>query len=85
MAIFITVAKYVLSFFISLSIDILFFHVQFQPVIPITFNTRESHIKVSGSMSNVMNTSLDFRTFNEEGLLIHHIFSSKGFFAVSFF
>lgn len=55
---------------------------QFQPVIPITFNTRESHIKVSGSMSNVMNTSLDFRTFNEDGLLVYHRFASKGFFAV---
>lgn len=52
-------------------------------VIPITFNTRESHLKVSGAMSNSMNTSLDFRTFNDAGLLVHHTFSSKGFFAVS--
>ena len=52
-------------------------------VIPITFNTRESHLKVSGAMSSQVNTSLDFRTFNEDGLLVHHTFSSKGFFAVS--
>lgn len=56
---------------------------QFQPVIPITFNTRDSHIKAYGNMNNHMNTSLDFRTFNEDGMLIHHQFSSKGFFAVS--
>ncbi|KAJ6223266.1 hypothetical protein RDWZM_001811 [Blomia tropicalis] len=55
---------------------------QFQMVIPITFNTRDSHIKIGGSMNNVMNTSLDFRTFNEAGLLIYHTFSSKGFFSM---
>ncbi|XP_027198540.2 neurexin-4 isoform X2 [Dermatophagoides pteronyssinus] len=55
---------------------------QFQPVIPITFNTRESHINVLGNMNNVLNASLDFRTFNDYGLLLYHQFSIKGFFAI---
>ncbi|KAF7493590.1 Neurexin-4 [Sarcoptes scabiei] len=55
---------------------------QFQPVIPITFNTRESHINVLGNLNNHLNVSLDFRTFNDYGLLIHHQFSIKGFFAI---
>lgn len=55
---------------------------QFQPVIPITFNTRESHINVLGNMNNHLNTSLDFRTFNDYGMLIYHQFSIKGFFVL---
>ena len=69
--------------FIYTSYGSLHYTCQFQPVIPVTFNTRESHLKVTGSMSNMMNTSFDFRTFNLDGLLIHHQFSSIGFFAVS--
>lgn len=60
----------------------IYYTCQFQPVIPLTFNTRESYIQVYGNMNNFMNTSLDFRTFNEDGLLVYHQFSSKGFFAV---
>lgn len=52
-------------------------------MVPLTFNTGESHIKVEGFMVPFMNTSFDFRTFNEEGLLLYHKFSSAGFVMVS--
>lgn len=55
---------------------------QHQPVVPITFNTRESHFNVLGNLNQHLNISLDFRTFNEDGLLVYHQFSSKGFFAL---
>ncbi|CAG2120806.1 unnamed protein product, partial [Medioppia subpectinata] len=51
----------------------------FPQVVPITFNTGESYIKVEGFMVPFMNTSFDFRTFNEDGLLLYHKFSSAGF------
>lgn len=49
---------------------------------PLTFNTPESHIKVEGFMVPFMNTSFDFRTFNDQGLLLYHKFSSEGFVMV---
>ncbi len=55
---------------------------QFPQVVPLTFNTAESHIKVEGFMVPFMNTSFDFRTFNEDGLLLYHKFSSAGFVMV---
>jgi hypothetical protein len=55
---------------------------QFPQVVPLTFNTGESHIKIEGFMVPFMNTSFDFRTFNEDGLLLYHKFSSAGFVMV---
>ena len=51
-------------------------------MVPLTFNTGESYIKVEGFMVPSMNTSFDFRTFNEDGLLLYHKFSSNGFVMV---
>lgn len=41
-----------------------------------TFVTDASHIKVDGFFLPFMNCSFDFRTFNDEGLMLYNRFSS---------
>lgn len=52
----------------------------------ITFSSESSYIKIPAIIQNHLKVSLDFRTFNEEGLILYHTFlstdSSKRFFAV---
>ena len=48
--------------------------------VPVTFKNRKSHVRLTGyEGSTQMNVSLEFRTFEENGLLIYHRFSSAGF------
>lgn len=47
-------------------------------VIPVTFASDASYIRVNGYMQRQMNTSFDFRTFNENGMLLYNKFSGEG-------
>ena len=48
--------------------------------VPATFKNRKSHVRLTGVEGTAqMNVSLEFRTFEENGLLIYHRFSSAGF------
>lgn len=51
----------------------------------ITFLSAPSYLKVSTLTRSALNVSLDFRTFNEDGLILYHKFISppESFFAVS--
>ncbi|XP_022697200.1 neurexin-4-like [Varroa jacobsoni] len=51
---------------------------QFEQVIPVTFASDASYIRVNGYMQRQMNTSFDFRTFNENGMLLYNKFSGEG-------
>ncbi|KAI1289291.1 Neurexin-4 [Halotydeus destructor] len=55
------------------------FSCQFEQVIPVTFATEASHLKIDGFFMPFMNCSFDFRTFNEDGLLLYNKFNSAGF------
>ena len=51
-----------------------------EPVVPITFLTANSYAKLPGYEGvNTLNISLDFRTYEENGLLAYHRFTSPGF------
>ncbi|XP_064472302.1 neurexin-4-like isoform X2 [Ornithodoros turicata] len=52
---------------------------QFEQVIPVTFVTPDSVMKVNGYMQRQMNCSLDFRTFSLRGLLLYNKFSVDGY------
>ncbi len=48
--------------------------------VPVTFKNEQSFVRLTGVESSYsMNVSLDFRTFEENGLLVYHRFSSEGF------
>ena len=49
----------------------------------ITFQSASAYIKVDAPISNRLDISFDFRTFNEDGVLLYHKFSSEGFLATS--
>ncbi|KAG8229611.1 hypothetical protein J437_LFUL002336 [Ladona fulva] len=50
------------------------------PIIPVTFLTDNSHAKLRGYEGiKTMNVSLNFRTYEENGLLMYHKFTSDGF------
>ncbi|EEC04946.1 hypothetical protein IscW_ISCW017727 [Ixodes scapularis] len=57
--------------------------VVFEQVVPITFVSSEAMLKVGGYMQRVMNCSFDFRTFNEQGLLLYNKFSVEGYVKVT--
>ncbi|XP_077562940.1 neurexin-4-like isoform X2 [Haemaphysalis longicornis] len=48
-------------------------------VIPVTFVTSASMLQITGSAQHSMNCSLDFRTFNDQGLLLYNKFSGEGY------
>ncbi|CAB3222790.1 unnamed protein product [Arctia plantaginis] len=49
------------------------------PVVPITFLKEGSYAKLKGyAGSNTLNISLEFRTYENHGLLIYHKFNSEG-------
>lgn len=51
-----------------------------EPVVPITFLTANSYAKLPGYEGvSSLNLSLDFRTYEENGLLAYHRFTSPGF------
>lgn len=54
-----------------------------QPTQSITFVTHESFIKVEGYQLPVMNCSLDFRTFIDNGILLYSKFSTGGSITLS--
>ncbi|XP_076366495.1 neurexin-4 isoform X2 [Tachypleus tridentatus] len=56
----------------------IFYSCRYEQVIPVTFTTSESHLKVIGYMQRTMNSSFDFRTFNKEGMLLYNKFSVEG-------
>ncbi len=48
--------------------------------VPVTFKNDNAHVRLTGyEGSYSMNVSLEFRTFEENGLLIYHLFSNQGF------
>ncbi|XP_054280158.1 neurexin-4 [Macrosteles quadrilineatus] len=50
------------------------------PIIPVTFLTAKSFAKLQGYEGmNSLNVSFSFRTYEEDGLLLYHKFTSKGF------
>ena len=56
---------------------------RFEEVVPITFASESSHLKLDGYNQPFMNCSFDFRTFNEDGLLMYNKFAStQGFIKV---
>ena len=56
---------------------------RFEEVVPITFAAESSHLKLDGYNQPFMNCSFDFRTFNEDGLLMYNKFAStQGFIKV---
>ncbi|EEC08437.1 neurexin IV, putative, partial [Ixodes scapularis] len=55
------------------------YNCRFEQVVPITFVSSEAMLKVGGYMQRVMNCSFDFRTFNEQGLLLYNKFSVEGY------
>jgi contactin associated protein-like 2 len=55
-----------------------------QTTLPVTFKTEKSFVKLTGDEgSENLNVTLDFRTYEENGLLIYHSFASEGFISVS--
>ncbi|XP_030764634.1 neurexin-4 isoform X2 [Sitophilus oryzae] len=53
------------------------------PIIPVTFTTARSHAKLKGYEGmSAMNASFAFRTYENNGLLLYHVFSSSGFVAI---
>lgn len=58
--------------------DILF-TCQYEQVTPVTFVTSDAHLRLLGYKQPIMNCSFDFRTFNEDGLLLYNRFSRNGF------
>lgn len=54
-----------------------------QPTQSITFQSSESYFKVEGYQLQVMNCSLDFRTFSENGVLLYSKFSIGGSISLS--
>ncbi|XP_076259208.1 neurexin-4 isoform X1 [Rhynchophorus ferrugineus] len=53
------------------------------PIIPVTFTTNRAHAKLKGYEGmTAMNTSFSFRTYEINGLLMYHAFSSSGYVAV---
>lgn len=49
------------------------------PVVPITFLKEGSYAKLRGySGGNTLNISLEFRTYEQHGLLIYHKFNTEG-------
>ena len=51
-----------------------------EPVVPVTFLTANSYAKLPGYEGvSTLNVSLDFRTFEENGLLAYHRFTSPGY------
>lgn len=54
-----------------------------QPTQSITFQTNESYFKVEGYQLQVMNCSLDFRTFVDNGVLLYSKFSTSGSITLS--
>lgn len=55
------------------------YNCRYEQVIPVTFVTSDSVLKVNGYMQPSMNCSFDFRTFNERGLLLYNKFSIEGY------
>ncbi|XP_051175571.1 neurexin-4 isoform X1 [Leptopilina boulardi] len=50
------------------------------PIIPITFLTSGSYAKLKGyEGASSLNVSLSFRTYDEEGVILYHRFTSPGF------
>lgn len=47
--------------------------------IPVTFVSSQSMLQITGSAQRSINCSLDFRTFNEQGLLLYNKFSGEGY------
>ena len=48
--------------------------------VPVTFKNEKGFVKLTGyEGSYSMNVSLEFRTYEENGLLVYHTFSSEGF------
>lgn len=58
-------------------------HCHLSPTQSISFMTNESYFKVEGYQLHVMNVSLDFRTFVENGVLLYSKFSVGGLFTIS--
>ncbi|KAG9508924.1 Neurexin-4, partial [Fragariocoptes setiger] len=52
---------------------------QDQPSTSITFMTSESYLRVEGYQLQYMNCSFEFRTFDQDGVLLYSKFSSGGF------
>lgn len=53
-------------------------------MVPITFLKEGSYAKLRGySGGNTLNISLDFRTYENHGLLIYHKFKTEGYVKVS--
>ncbi|KAK2720944.1 neurexin-4-like isoform X1 [Artemia franciscana] len=51
------------------------------PTVPVTFTTANSYARLTGYEAiEAMTVSLDFRTFEENGLLVYHRFMSPGYF-----
>lgn len=54
------------------------------PVIPVTFLTQNSFVKLKGYEGmSAMNSSFAFRTYEETGLMLYHAFQTSGYVAVS--
>ncbi|UYV79517.1 CNTNAP1 [Cordylochernes scorpioides] len=47
----------------------------YERVVSFTFPTQESYLKIPSRTMDTMNVSLDFRTYNEDGLLLYQKFS----------
>lgn len=53
------------------------------PIVPITFLTSNSYAKLKGyEGAPSLNVSLSFRTYDEEGVILYHQFTSPGFVKV---
>ncbi|KAH9369125.1 hypothetical protein HPB48_012772 [Haemaphysalis longicornis] len=52
---------------------------RYEQVIPVTFVKSESMLRIGGYMQRSMNCSFDFRTFNEQGLLLYNKFTGEGY------
>ncbi len=51
-----------------------------EPIVPVTFLTANSYAKLPGYEGvSTLNITLDFRTFEENGLLAFHRFMSPGY------
>ena len=58
---------------------------QEQQIVPVTFLTTDAHVKLKGYEAlESLTVSFEFRTFEEDGVLMYHKFYSDGYVKVSF-
>ncbi|RWS30064.1 neurexin-4-like protein, partial [Leptotrombidium deliense] len=71
--------KYDIQQYMYKKIGDVLYSCELQQVIPVTFLSSAAHLQVDGHYQSTMNVSFDFRTFNDDGVLVYNKFTNQGF------